>query len=97
MKIVGSPEKTNANTIVLEVVIEELETKKMERPKAAKLPRGSPKKEERGVNTRHMVSGTVELRCLTMTGEQGTSCEESKIPVRSQCSLCGSAFNKDRM
>ena len=26
MKIVGSSEKTNANTIVLEVVIEELET-----------------------------------------------------------------------
>ena len=97
MKVVYGPmEKTETKAIQLEVVLEESEDKKQERPKAATLPRGSPKKNKGEGNFSTKFSEKVELCCLTMTAGPGTSFGEYRIPEGANCSLCGSALIKGR-
>ena len=89
MKVAHGPlEKTDTRAIQLEVVLDKAEDKKLERPKAATLPRGSPKRketEEEIISPKF--SEKVELCCLTMTAGPGTSFGEYRIPEGANCSL----------
>ena len=98
MKLVYGPiEKTETKAIQLEVVLQEEEDKKVERPKAGTQPRGSPRKKEIAEeNISYKFSEKVELCCLTMTAGPGTSFGEYRIPEGANCSLCGSALIKGR-
>ena len=96
MKIVGPFENTDPKAIQLEIVFDDKETKKTMRPKAATLPRGSPKKKKIESPSSYF-SETVQLCCLTMTAGPGTSFGDYNIPKGVNCSLCGSELQKGRM
>ena len=96
MKLVGPLEKTDAKAIQLEVVLNDSRENKLMRPKAATLPRGSPKK-KRKENLLIYFTESVQLCCLTMTAGPGTSFGDFNIPQGVSCSVCGSALGKGRM
>ena len=96
MKLIGPLEKTDAKAIQLEVVLNDKKETKTMRPKAATLPRGSPKKKGKEDQSTNFTE-TVQLCCLTMTAGPGTIFGDFKIPQGANCSVCGSELLKGRM
>ena len=96
MKLVGSLEKTHAKVIQLEVVLNDSQENKVMRPKAATLPRESPKKKRKDDLSTNFTE-TVQLCCMTMTAGPDTSFGDFKIPQGGSCSVFGSELHNGRM